>query len=409
MANIYERTDSQAAREGKRFDHRQPFQNWGWFLSGLAAGLIVLYVVATKPIAGQLSHLEGQIASLERNMNRLVAKRGRAAETNDLLSALTEQGRRAEAAAEALRQIETLHSDLIAQRTITADAQRSLAALDELRSGALNVGEQTAEARQAIDALGELQERVVAQYHSITSARQTLSEIIRLQKLVLAEAAEVGEARRAIEGLAELKSRSLAAGEEADRAGEVASKLVGTQQRLLRAADDLDEARAVGRGLVALKDEILCGNDAQQIEEAHTALDGLADLRQQLQREADAVAPARVSLEGLIAIKDQVIARTADLADAVETLETLGDLEHQLVASVQSFDRVRHWLVEAVLIEPAVERATAMLKPIVELSNLRRLNPADLRQAARAIADQRSARVANKPSNTAEAAPAETD
>lgn len=409
MANTFERTESQTAKDGEPLNHRHPFPNWGWFLSGLAAGLMVLYVAATRPIAGQLSQLEGQIASLERNMNRLVAKRGRAAQANDLLSALTEQGRRAQAAAESLRQIETLQAELIGQRTVTADAQRSLAALDELRGGALEVGEHTAEVRQALTDLGDLQERVIAQYHSITSAQQTLDEIIRLQRLVLSEAGEVGKARRAIEGLAELKTRSLAAGEEVERAGEVANKLVGTQQRLIRAADDLDQARAVGRGLVALKDEILCGNDPEQIEEAQAALGGLADLRVQLQREAAEVPPARASLDGLIAIKDQVLARTADLADAVETLETLGDLEHQLTASVQSFDRVRHWLVEAVLIEPAVERAAAMLKPLAELSNLRRLNPADLRQAARSIADQRSARVANKPSSVTETSPADTD
>ncbi|MGH7194811.1 MAG: hypothetical protein ACREJM_14945 [Candidatus Saccharimonadales bacterium] len=409
MANTFERTDSQAAKDGNSLTHSQQFPSWGWFLSGLAAGLIVLYVVATRPIAGQLTQLEDQIASLERNMNRLVSKRGRAVQANDLLSALTEQGRRAQDAAESLKQIKSLHSELIGQHTVTADATRSLAALNELRSGALEVGEQTAEVRQAIDALGELQDKVIAQYHSITSAQQTLSEIIRLHRLVVSEAEEVGEARRAIEGLAELKTRSLAAGEEADRAGEVANKLVGTQQRLIRAAGDVDQARAVGRGLAALKDEILCGNDADQIEEARAALGGLADLRQQLQSEGDELAPARASLDGLVAIKDQVLARTSDLAEAVETLETLGDLEHQLVASVQSFDRIRRWLVEAVLIEPAVERASAMLKPLMELSNLRRLNPADLRQAARSIADQRSARVATKPSAAAEATPVETD
>lgn len=409
LANTFERTDSQAAKESYPLTGTQQPLNWRSFLSGLAAGLIVLYLVATRPIAGQLSQLEGQIASLERNMNRLVSKRGRATQANDLLSALTEQGRRAQAAALSLQQIDSLHSQLISQHTITADAKRSLAALGELRSGALEVGEQTAEVHQAIDALGELQERVIAQYHSITSAQQTLNEIIRLHKLVLSEADEVGDARRAIEGLAELKSRSLAAGEEADRAGEVANKLLGTQQRLLRAAGDLDQARAVGRGLAALKDEILCGNDPEQIEEAREALGGLADLRQQLQRESADVAPARVSLDGLVAIKDQVLARTSDLADAVETLETLGDLEHQLVESVQSFDRIRRWLVEAVLIEPAVERASTMLKPLVELSNLRRLNPADLRQAARSIADQRSARVANKPAGAADGSVVDTD
>jgi hypothetical protein len=122
----------------------------------------------------------------------------------------------------------------------------------------------------------------------------------------------------------------------------------------------------------------------------------LSAIRQRLQKESTQIDPAKSSLEGLVTLKDNLLARTGDLADAVETLETLGDLEHQLVDSVQSFDRVRRWLVEVVLFEPAVERAVTILKPLTDLSNLRRLNPAELRQAARSVADQRTARVADK-------------
>jgi hypothetical protein len=148
--------------------------------------------------------------------------------------------------------------------------------------------------------------------------------------------------------------------------------------------------------LAALKDEILCGNDSHQLEQAGTALTDLSALRERLQKESASVGQAKASLDGLATLKDNLLARTGDLADAVETLETLGDLEHQLVDSVQSFDRVRRWLVEVVLFEPAVERAVTMLKPLTDLSNLRRLNPAELRQAARTVADQRAARVADK-------------
>jgi hypothetical protein len=148
--------------------------------------------------------------------------------------------------------------------------------------------------------------------------------------------------------------------------------------------------------LAALKDEILCGNDRRQIEEAGVALTELSAIRERLQKESAQIVPAKSSLDGLVTLKDNLLARTGDLADAVETLETLGDLEHQLVDSVQSFDRVRRWLVEVVLFEPAVERAVTMLKPLTDLSNLRRLNPAELRQAARTVADQRAARLADK-------------
>jgi len=120
-------------------------------------------------------------------------------------------------------------------------------------------------------------------------------------------------------------------------------------------------------------------------------------IRETLHGQAREVAEARTNLDGLVGLKRQVLAQSGDLADAVETLETAADLHHQFEDTVQSFDRVRRWMTEVLVFESTVERAVAAIKPLTDLTNLRRLSGVELRQAVRSIADGRkSARVAEK-------------
>lgn len=444
LATLHERMDSHSAKDGDELNRQIDSRVWAWFGAGLALGLIAVYFGATRPIAGELTRLEGQVATLERNVSKLVGKRGHVGQTNELLTALAEQGDRAEVATNALKKIAALQTQLIAQQPDTLEATQALASMSELQRQALSAPGDTADVLKAVESLNTLQDQIVAQYHGIVAARSTLDEIRRIQESARNAASQVPSARRAIEALADLKAQTLASGEriekakkvadswtaiqqqlagaapEIDRAHQVAGawsviqqQLVSAapevataeqvaaswkaiQQHLVAAAPEVDRARDVGQGLAALKDEVLCGNDPRQIEEARTTLTELSGIRERLQRETAQVATAKTSLDGLVILKDNLVSRTADLADAVETLETLGDLEHQLVDSVQSFDRVRRWLVEVVLFEPAVERAVTILKPLTDLANLRRLNPTDLRHAARSVADERAARVADK-------------
>lgn len=456
MATFDERMDSHPAKDGddiNKIDSR----GWAWFGAGLALGLVAVYFGATRPLAGELNRLESQVATLERNVGKLVGKRGGVSQTNELLAELVEQGDRAELAENALKRICALQTQLISQQTDTHDAESALAGIARLQQEALAAQEETADVLKAVEALDTLQQKVVAQYHNIVAARNVLDEIGHVNELARTAASQSITARRSIESLAELKARALASGErvtqakrvadswtaiqqqlvsaapeierahqvagswnviqqqllsaapEVSTAEHVASVWHGIEQKLIASAPELDRAREVGQGLSALKDEILCGNDQHQIEEAGAVLFELSSIRERLQKESDAVATAKTSLDGLVSLKDNLLSRTGDLADAVETLETLGDLEHQLVDSVQSFDRVRRWLVEVVLFEPAVERAVTILKPLTDLSNLRRLNPAELRNAARTVADQRASRVADKSAADKQSPPGDRD
>lgn len=550
MATIYERTESHAATDGMLME-QTPRSGWKWFVAGIAVGGALLYLFTTRPISGQLAMLESQVSTLEYSVNKLVGKRGYAAQTNDLLARLTEQGDRARAAAESLKEIQSLQEKLLRQRTMATEAEAALAAtrqsladIARLRDTIETEADGLADAGRALEGLGQLKSKAIAAGHQIERAKEvadkwsgiqqrltiaagdleraraasrdlvalkdeilcggdaeqmgdasvtldemlkmrarlqgesadlaeangsldallrlkasalaasdqtdvvsevaeaweaihkrlveastdleparraarelvmlkddllcgadpsevrqageTLGELTNLNERLRTEATQVASASQALDAIAQLAARMLMSGEQAQRAKEVADIWSSIQQRLMQAAGSVEEARTTGRQLVMLKDEILCGNGEEQLNEADDALSGLVTLRERLQQETSHVPAAKSSLDGLVALKDQILVRTGDLADAVETLETLGDLKQQLVETVQSFDQVRHWLVESVLVEPAVERAASVLKPLAELNNLRRMNPTELRQAARTIADQRAARLAEK-------------
>ncbi|MEX0711204.1 MAG: hypothetical protein WD278_02570 [Pirellulales bacterium] len=168
-------------------------------------------------------------------------------------------------------------------------------------------------------------------------------------------------------------------------------------ERLAAAAGQTEEARRASDELLALEEGILCGSDVPSRQKASEALDELVKLRGRLQDEGMDVDSASARLDGLLNLKDQVIGQTGDLADAIEALETSADVQRQFVAASQSFDQMRRWMAEIVLLEPTFQRLIDSLKPLSELANLRRLSPAELRHAAQAISDQRTIRTAQPP------------
>ena len=85
-----------------------------------------------------------------------------------------------------------------------------------------------------------------------------------------------------------------------------------------------------------------------------------------------------------------------NLSDAIETLERTVDLTQQYQEAAQSFEKVRRWMTEVVLLEPTLRRAMQTLEPITELGNLRRISRDELLQAAQVVRDMRRAEVAKR-------------
>ena len=103
-------------------------------------------------------------------------------------------------------------------------------------------------------------------------------------------------------------------------------------------------------------------------------------------------------------MKDDVLAQNANIADAIETLERTVDLTDQYQQASKSFDTMRRWLTDVILMEPTVQRAMQTLEPISELGNLRRISQDELRKAAQVVRDMRRTEIARR-SYTVRSAP----
>ena len=99
----------------------------------------------------------------------------------------------------------------------------------------------------------------------------------------------------------------------------------------------------------------------------------------------------------MIALKDSIIAQTANLAEAIETLELAADLDHQVQQAVAAFGKMRHALVEILAFEPGIQRALVILEPLTALGNLRHISGAELRDVARLVRDQHKAMAERPP------------
>jgi hypothetical protein len=268
------------------------------------------------------------------------------------------------------RQIGTLEQsvwEIAGHEDAAADAQNLLTALAAQR-------QQLGEARATLEAMQTLHEQLRAETSRTQQAMDALCELTGLKQTLLDNA---GRAQQAV------------------RVWEVSEELC---QRLARHASTAEVAAETGDSLLQLGEDLLSrGGEAWLAKEN---LQQLIDIRRSLDEQGADVETARENVDGLLSLKDTIIAQTSNLADAIETLELTADLGRQFHETAMSFDRIRHWMVEMVAMEPLFERARHSLEPLTELGNLRRLDFEQLREMARLVGHQHRSQLARKPVTT---------
>ncbi len=227
------------------------------------------------------------------------------------------------------------------------------------------------------------------------AAQESFVEIQQVHQQLLAEAERVHTAMIAVSELGSLKDMLLANSDRADQAAEVLSVSEDIYHRLANAASTTELALQVGGDLLTLRDDLIDRNG--EMDSARTQLNQLLVIRQSLHQDGKQVDVAKEKVDQLIALKDSIVDNTGDLADAIETLELTTELGRRFHDAAVSFDNIRHWMVEVVAMEPLLERARGTIDPLLELGNLHRMEPAQLRELARSVTRQYEAHIASKP------------
>lgn len=221
------------------------------------------------------------------------------------------------------------------------------------------------------------------QREQMREAKETLVEMRRLHEQLAAEAQRVQTAMVAVSQLGSLKDMLLSNADRAEQAAAVLSVSEDLYHRLATAADTTALAVQAGDDLLTLRRDLV--NGCGDIGLARENLADLVHIRAALGAEGEDVALAQDRVTDLISLKDSVVAQTDNLADAIETLELTSELGVRFHEAALSFEQIRHWMVEVVAVQPMLQQTKAAIEPLLELTNLRRMAPQQLRQIARMV------------------------
>lgn len=335
----------------------------GTMLIAAAVVFFGLQIMMIGPLKSQLVSIQTRLDDSDKDMRKLVAERNQLWRTNDLLSGLQDQ------------------ADQIEHITAT------MTQIKQLRQHVEHEAMQTAKAINAFDSIAGLHKKLAAQDAHTEMALDQLDGLLALRQSVVDASKDTDHAMEALDELADLTDAAVAVSSQVEEAEQNIGKLAELKYRMLGEGDGLIEAEKNVDRMAALHTKLASNEISQAEENANRLLvinDSLA---------AAQTAVAGNSLDNLMKMEDRLVASGASVADAVQTLEILDDFQNEVDRHVSSIEGFRRTMVEIAMLEGSVGRAARVLKPLVELSNLRRLGEREVREAARVILDQRTMRL----------------
>ncbi len=251
--------------------------------------------------------------------------------------------------------------------------------------------------RGSVDETNHLLGLLSQQQTYAVSARKALADLRELNSTLLDEASRVKEAMAAVDQLASIKDLVLKNSKSTDKASDALSATEALQNRLAKSATTNELAMKASLDLLAIRNEVL--RDSSQNSVAQSALQDLLQIRSTLNDDGSNLELAQDRLTDLIALKDSVLTRSNNLRDSIETLEVTEQIGERFRQATSSFKDMHAWLIEVVAMEPTFAKARLILEPMSEMVDLKRMDPKQLRDFARAFVQQSQDRLTNKPSN----------
>ena len=290
--------------------------------------------------------------------------------------------------------------------------QRVRANLDHVRAFEQEVLRQSNSAQDAMTAVADiarLQTDVIAQSEQIEAMTETLNQMeqyqrdaeLSMQRLesfhqrIIAESDGIDVAETQFARVIGLKkSVETIQSSEIDLAQSRLDELAGLRQELIDSGDQTLAAQQVSDQLIGLQTDLVSQGNKSDIASKHAAQ--LLNLERTLSHDARGnIDGAMENLATLLEMEEQLATQNTRLSRAVESLELMQDLQDEFHRRTQSLEGVRRGLTELVMLESLVARTVRSLRPLVELTDLRRLDAGQIRSIAQSLLDQQSERVAN--------------
>ncbi len=327
-------------REKELFDI--PLVRLGLLLVGIGIAFLAMDIMLRRPLLRELAHIKHDLATVEGRLQELTGAKDQAWETSNLLSALNAQ-----------------------KRQLTT-AKAALADLREFRQHVEIEARKTSDAAAAMTQIADLQQQIRGAAQNAETAAIEVAKLGDLRTKVLENSAGIEVAQRNAADLLTLKE-TIRQGDDVASAQHAADQLVALKNSLQPADDSTEQSQAHATKLLSLRDEM-----AATVEDTRLAARNWSQMRK---------------------LETDMRSAGGDIANAVDTLELLTDLSAELRQQTESITGLRKSVMEIVLLETTIGRALRVLEPLAQLKNLTRLSDSEVRAAARAILDQRNAKL----------------
>ncbi|MFP6763108.1 MAG: hypothetical protein VB858_05810 [Planctomycetaceae bacterium] len=417
---------------------------WSMLFTGLAVAFLGMDIMVRRPMMRELAQVHSQMAAVEQGMEELVGVRNQVWETNNLLTSLKSQYRQLEDARQTVTVMQQLRKEIDDESRHTTAAFASLDRLVGIQNAIVSNTDSIQTAEEHVDRMAMLQDQVALAGERTEEAITSLRSLLELRDTATMDPATIQRAQVSVEQLAELKARVLTNSEGIDFAQTEVSRMFETvrtfgdlRTEIIAGGQDIEDAQNSLFEIVSLKNEIF--NESSNVDFARDAADRLIALKAELNRTSGDIAAAQASAEQLVTLKDVITEQGGDtetafrntgrlfglrdtlnsemdldganqsldslvqiqsdlngqgrnVVEALETLDVLTNLSSELRDQVDSISGMRKSLLDIILMESTVNRAVQVVRPLTELSNLRRMSDLEVRDAARTIIENRTAR-----------------
>ncbi len=316
------------------------------FLFGSGAMLLVAWFGLLRPSQQHLTGLERQVSQLTRTVSDLNATGNAAKGTNALLAQLQIQARQLGDAEEAFGRFEKLADRISAQTAAIEQATMTLDRVDTLHAGIAARGPAVGEASTVLGEMADLSAKIEASRDSAREARSSLAVLDALHQDLTVGMTKIDAATPVLDDVQKLVARIAGSATVVDHATEV-------QER----------AGRLGRAVI---------DSEASIVDAEKSVERISGLTSSIVSQDTVTGPAEERLRRLVALKSAVVSGADHLDDADATLARFHDLRDGLRNATSTVSDVQHMIVDVMLLQPAVDRAVAALKPVIELTRTAR-------------------------------------
>lgn len=365
---------------------------WIIVMAGLLTCGLGLQLIVTQPLHTQIASLTSEVEELQSGMRKVADFRDDVAGTNDLLSGLEIQSCRIEQARTALDGIAKLEREVRQQSAASTNALAALHETDRLQNEVIAQSRQIDAIQGTLDQLDDLQQQVeqlslTAEQEAVglSTAEETLRKLGNFQQRVAIQSSGLEIAENRFARLIGLRNAiEKVQPTTIDAASLRLAELDALAKQVIEKGQQAGAAQEITGQLIALQDDITARGTRVNIARKHT--EQLLNLEDLLANDAGRdIDAATRNLASLLEIEEQLAAQDQQLAAAIESLELMQDLQGEFVERTRELESIRRGLTELIMMESLVARTVRSLQPLVELTDLRRLDGDQLRSIARSM------------------------